>query len=61
MIRDLEDEIAKHPGKYRSLETIHVVEGSAENPTLYIHHRQGAPLRAPAPANPTIRTAGHGG
>lgn len=57
LMRDLEAQTARHPGKYRKLETIYIVEGSAEHPTIYVNHRKGPPLRAPDPTHPTIRSS----
>jgi predicted NUDIX family NTP pyrophosphohydrolase len=57
MVADLEQRIAQHPERYKGIETIYIVEGSAEHPTIYIHHRTGAPLRVPDPTHPTLRGA----
>jgi hypothetical protein len=57
LIRDLETRIAEHPGKYTGVEKIYIVEGTRESPTIFIHHRRGAPLRSPDPERPQIRGA----
>ncbi len=60
LLRKLEDDIARHPERFKdigNIETIYIVEGDG---TIHAYHRGGgaAPLKAPDPERPTIRSAG---
>ena len=41
-IRSYEKVVAQHPGKFRNLKTIYIVEGDG---TIYVYHRTGYPLK----------------